>query len=206
MKKPLIFGAAAAVAAVVCLCLVLLLPHLQGAGSPGAASSIPAAFVLTDQDGRTVKEKDLLAKPTVVFFGYTFCPDACPTTLARLTVLMKALGPEAERLNVAFITVDPARDTPAQLKKYLSAFDPRIQGLTGSDAAVAKAAKEYSVFYQKAPLPGGGYSMDHSTAIYLVDRKRETFEILAPDAPQDEQLQALKRLVGVQMAQNGREA
>jgi protein SCO1/2 len=199
-RRLLILGAVAAAAViVVCLGLMFALPRLGGGGASNLPQT-PAAFVLTNQDGRTVREKDLLARPTVLFFGYTFCPDACPTTLARLTVLMKSLGPEADRLNVAFITVDPARDTSAQLKKYLSSFDPRIQGLTGSDAAVAKAAKEYSVFYQKAPLPGGGYSMDHSTAVYLVDRKRGFFEILPPDAPQDEQLQALKRLLGVQLA------
>jgi protein SCO1/2 len=200
MKRLLVLGAAVAAGVlVVCLGVMLALPLLRGSSSSGGPP-IPAAFVLTNQDGQTVREKDLLAKPTVVFFGYTFCPDACPTTLARLTVLMKALGSEADRLNVVFITIDPARDTPAQLKKYLSSFDPRIQGLTGSDAAVAKAAKEYSVFYQKAPLPGGGYSMDHSTAVYLVDRSRGRFEILPPDAPQDEQLEALKRLLGVQRA------
>jgi protein SCO1/2 len=201
MKRFLILGAGAAAAILgVCLLLMFALPRLGGSATSGSGPAIPAAFVLTNQDGRTIKEKDLLAKPTVVFFGYTFCPDACPTTLARLTALMKALGPEADRLNVAFVTVDPARDTPGQLKKYLSSFDPRIQGLTGSDAAVAKAAKEYSVFYQKAPLPGGGYSMDHSTAVYLVDRKRGYFEILPPDAPQDEQLEALRRLLGAQRA------
>ena len=198
MRKLLIIGAVAA-AAVVAVCLGLMFAQLRPGGT-GDPAKIPAKFELVDQNGRSVREKDLLARPTVVFFGYTFCPDACPTTLARLTVLMKALGPEADRLNVAFITVDPARDTPRQLKQYLSAFDPRIQGLTGSDAAVATAAKEYSVFYQKAPLPGGGYSMDHSTAVYLVDRKRGFFEIVPPDEPQDEQLQALKRLLGVQRA------
>ena len=198
MRRFLILGAVASAAVVVvCLGLMFALPH--GGGGAGSAQ-IPAKFVLTDQDGRTVQEKDLLAKPTVVFFGYTFCPDACPTTLARLTVLMKDLGPEADKLNVAFITIDPARDTPKQLKQYLSSFDHRIQGLTGSDAAVATAAKEYSVFYQKAPLPGGGYSMDHSTAIYLVDRKRGVFEIVPPDEPPDEQLQAIKRLLGIQRA------
>ena len=196
MRKLMIFGAVGA-ALVVIVCLGVMVLHLRPQASP---SQPPAAFLLTDQDGRAVREADLLRKPTVVFFGYTFCPDACPTTLARLTVLMKALGPEANRLNVAFITIDPARDTPRQMKQYLSAFDPRIVGLTGSDAAVAMAAKEYGVFYQKAPLPGGGYSMDHSTALYLVDRQRGFSQILAPDQPQDEQLDALKQLLGVQRA------
>ena len=199
MRRLLIFGAAAA-AAVVAACLVMMFAVPHAGGGAGSSVPIPAKFELTDQDGRVVREKDLLAKPTVVFFGYTFCPDACPTTLARLTVLMKDLGPEADRLNVAFVTVDPARDTPHQLKQYLSSFDHRIQGLTGTDAQVAAAAKEYSVFYQKAPLPGGGYSMDHSTAIYLVDRKRGVFEILPPDEPADEQLAAIKRLLGIQRA------
>ena len=200
MRRLMIIGAAAA-ACVIVVCVGLMFAQLRSGGSSSSGSAqIPAKFVLVDQDGRTVREKDLLSKPTVIFFGYTFCPDACPTTLARLTVLMKTLGPEARRLNVAFITIDPARDTPKQLKQYLSAFDPRIQGLTGTEAQVATAAKEYSVFYQKAPLPGGGYSMDHSTAVYLVDRKRGFFEIVPPDEAQDEQLDALKRLLGVQRA------
>ena len=198
MRKLMILGVGVAIlVAVVSLSLTLTLSN-QGRGV--MASQPPAAFVLTDQDGRTVREADLLHKPTVIFFGYTFCPDACPTTLARLTALMKSLGPEANRLNVAFITVDPARDTPRQMKSYLTAFDSRIMGLTGSDAAVAKAAKEYGVFFQKAPLPGGGYSMDHSTAVYLVDRKRGFSQILAPDQPQDEQLEALRQLLGAQRA------
>ena len=194
MRKLMIFGAVVAIlVAIAGLGLTVFMPH----GGQGSSGLPPAAFVLTDQDGRTVREADLLKKPTVIFFGYTFCPDACPTTLARLTALMKTLGPEASRLNVAFVTIDPARDTSRQLKQYLTAFDPRIMGLTGSDAAVAKAAKEYGVFYQKAPLPGGGYSMDHSTAVYLVDRQHSFSQILAPDQPQDEQLDALKQLLGV---------
>ena len=197
MRKLLIFGAIGA-GLVVIVCLGLMMFQLRP--GQGSAALTPAAFLLTDQDGRTVREADLLKKPTVIFFGYTFCPDACPTTLARLTVLMKALGPEANRLNVAFITIDPARDSPHKLKSYLSAFDSRIMGLTGSDAAVAKAAKEYGVYFQKSPLPAGGYSMDHSTALYLVDRQRGFSQILAPDQPQDEQLEALKQLLGVQRA------
>jgi len=197
MRKLMILGAVlAAVIAVGGAAMMMLQP---GAGQ-GSASLPPAAFVLTDQDGRVVHEADLLKKPTVIFFGYTFCPEACPTTLARLEVLMKALGPQSNKLNVVFVTVDPARDTPHQLKQYLAAFDPRFIGLTGTDAQVAKAAKEYGVFYQKAPLPGGGYSMDHSTAVYLVDRSRGFSEILAPDQPQADQLDALKRLLGVQRA------
>ncbi len=200
MRNLMIFGAViAALVAVTGAGLMLVLPRMQ-AGAGAGASQPPAAFVLIDQDGRTVREADLLQKPTVVFFGYTFCPDACPTTLARLTALMKSLGPEANRLNVAFVTIDPARDTPKQLKSYLSAFDSRIVGLTGAPTAVDKAAKEYGVFYQKAPLPGGGYSMDHSTAVYLVDRKRGFSQILAPDQPQDEQLEALRQLLGVKRA------
>ena len=194
MRKLLILGAVAA-ALVIVVCLGLMVFQLRP--GQGSAAQTPAAFLLTDQDGRTVREADLLKKPTVIFFGYTFCPDACPTTLARLTVLMKTLGPEANRLNVAFITIDPARDSPHQMKQYLSAFDSRIVGLTGSEAAVAKAAKEYGVYFQKSPLPAGGYSMDHSTALYLVDRQRGFSQILAPDQPQDEQLDALKQLLGV---------
>ena len=132
---------------------------------------IGGAFTLVDQDGATVTDRDLLGKPSVLFFGYTYCPDVCPTTLGDLTQWMKALGSDADKLNVRFITIDPARDTPIRLKAYLSAFDPRIRGLTGSPAQVARAAKDYNVYYAKVDLPGGTYSMDHSTTVYLMDAK-----------------------------------
>ena len=112
----------------------------------------------------------LNGKWSIVFFGYTFCPDFCPTTLTTLGKAMDELGPEAKKAQVVFITVDPARDTPAALKTYLSSrvFPKNIIGLTGSDAQIATVAKEYVVYYQKEGT-GSTYTMDHSTALYVMD-------------------------------------
>ena len=130
---------------------------------------IGGPFTLVDQTGRTVTDRDLKGKPTAIFFGFTYCPEICPTTLAALTAWMKALGPDADRLNVVYVSVDPERDTPRQLALYLSSFDHRIRGLTGAPGQIAKVANEYRVYYQKVPLRGGGYTMDHSSVIYLMD-------------------------------------
>ncbi|MCI3181895.1 SCO family protein [Caulobacter sp. CCUG 60055] len=135
-----------------------------------AGPKVGGPFQLVDQDGRKVTEADLRGKPTLMFFGFTFCPEVCPTTLTELTGWLKALGPDADRLNVVFVSVDPERDTPAQLKTYLSNFDPRIRGLTGTPEQVAQAAKAYRVYYRKVPVEGGEYTMDHSSMIYLFDK------------------------------------
>lgn len=152
-------------------------------------------FSLVDQNGVRVTDKDLRGKPTAVFFGFTYCPEICPTTLGLMTQWMQALGPDADKLNVVFVTVDPERDTPQQLKLFLSSFDPRIRGLTGSPDAIAQAAKAYRVFYKKVPLDGGGYTMDHSTPIYLFDARGRFVEPIGYGAPPDRGLAQLKRLI-----------
>ena len=167
---------------------------------PQAVTALPAAavggpFHLIDQDGRPVSDRDLVGKPSVVFFGFTYCPDVCPTTLARISEWMRALGPEAAGINVVFITIDPDRDGPAQLKRYLASFDPRFRGFTGSDAAVAEAAHDYDVYVQKVPLTGGGYTMDHSTNIYLLGRDGRFAELLSADETAPEALEAFRRVL-----------
>ncbi len=104
----------------------------------------------------------------LIYFGYSFCPDVCPTTLAMIGDALEKLGPRRSRIVPIFITVDPARDTPAQLRSYLKAFGPGFVGLTGHAKAIAKVAGDYRVYFKKQPLPGGGYGMDHSTVIYLM--------------------------------------
>lgn len=156
---------------------VVVLGMLAGTGaylwrqssSVASVAQIGGPFVLVDQSGRPFTQRNLVGKPTALFFGFTYCPEICPTTLAALSSWMKALGPDADRLNVAFVTIDPERDTPVQLAHYLSSFDPRIHGLTGTPANIATIAREYHVYYRKVPLAGGGYTMDHSSAIYLMD-------------------------------------
>jgi protein SCO1/2 len=172
-------------------------------GRPGGGSSAadpPAVelggpFTLVDQNGKTVTERDFRGKPTVLFFGFTYCPEVCPTTLADLTADLKALGPDAAKLNVIYVTVDPLRDTQKQMRTYLTAFDPRIRGLTGTPAQIAQIAKEYDVYYQKVPLEGGSYTMDHSAGIYLIDRHGRFEGMMTYQDPQAEALTKLRTLI-----------
>jgi protein SCO1/2 len=135
-----------------------------GTGTP----SIGAPFILTDQDGKRRSSRDFAGKYMLIYFGYTYCPDVCPTTLALMQDAIGRLGPKADRIVPVFITVDPARDTPAQLKSYLKSFGPDFVGFTGSARDVAKVAADYRVYFRKHPLDGGGYGMDHSSVIYLM--------------------------------------
>jgi protein SCO1/2 len=133
-------------------------------------ATIGGSFRLTDQNGRTVSDQDLKGHPFLVFFGFTHCPDVCPTTLFEVSEILRSLGPDANGTRALFITVDPERDTPAVMKDYLSNFDPHLWGLTGDPAAVAAVAKAYRVYYKKVPLDDGGYTMDHTAIVYLMDR------------------------------------
>lgn len=159
------------------------------------AVSLGGPFVLTDQFGRRVTDRDLRGKPTLMFFGFTYCPEVCPTTLAAMTSWLKTLGPDADKLNVVYVTIDPERDTPKQLRLYLSSFDPRIRGLTGTPAEIAKIAGEYRVYYQKIPLQGGGYTMDHSSAIYLMDARAAFTGVITYQEPPAQALAQLRALV-----------
>lgn len=127
-------------------------------------------FTLTDQNGRTVTERDFLGKYMLVFFGYTYCPDVCPTELQVMMAALDAMGPEAGKVQPVFISVDPGRDTPEVLKAYVGNFGPRLIGLTGSPDEVAAAAKAYRVYYAKAGKTSSAtdYLMDHSSIIYLM--------------------------------------
>ena len=109
-------------------------------------------------------------KPYLVFFGYTHCPDICPTTLFEMSQLFRKLGPDANDVGALFITVDPARDTQAVMKDYLASFDPHLRGLTGDQKAIDAAIKDYRVYAKKVPLEGGDYSMDHTAIVYLMDK------------------------------------
>ena len=150
----------------------------QAMGQP----AIGGPFQLTDQDGKPVDQTVLNGKWSAVFFGYTFCPDVCPTTLTTLGQAQTMLGPQAKDLQVVFITVDPARDTSAQLKSYLSSpvFPKGTKGLTGAPAQVDQAAKAYKVFYQKEGK-GTDYVMDHTSLIYLMNRQGKFDRVLAND-------------------------
>ena len=126
-------------------------------------------FQLIDHNGKPRTIADFKGKVVAIFFGYTRCPDACPTTMGELALVMKELGKDAERLQVLFITVDPERDTPEVLSRYVPAFHPSFLGLYGDAEATARTAKEFKIVYQKQPLKDGGYSVDHSAGSYLYD-------------------------------------
>jgi len=166
--RPLVVIGAFAASLVVGLVLMLwLLGGLRHATAPAA---IGGPFQLTDQTGQTVTEKSMLGRPTLVFFGFTHCPDVCPTTLFEMSEVLRAMGKDADGVNAYYISVDPERDTQAAMKDYLSSFDPRMKGLTGSPEEVAKVLSEYRVYAKKVPLKDGDYTMDHTALVYLMDR------------------------------------
>lgn len=134
-----------------------------------APSGIGGPFALQTGDGKTVTEATFAGKPFLVYFGYTHCPDICPTTLAQLSDVLKRIPDPA--LRVLFVTVDPERDTPKSMADYVSSFDPRILGLSGSVAAVEQAERVYRVYARKAPTKDGDYAMDHSSVVYLMDAR-----------------------------------
>ena len=133
-------------------------------------SAVGGPFRLTDHNGRTVTDQDLKGRPFLVFFGFTHCPDVCPTTLFEVSEILRALGKDGERVRALFVTVDPERDTPEKLKDYLSSFDPRLIGATGDDVAVKAIERAYRVYAKRVPLDGGGYTMDHTAIVYLMDK------------------------------------
>src|ERR1700722_2951330 len=135
-----------------------------------AIATVGGPFHLEDQNGKPVSDADMKGHPFLVFFGFTHCPDICPTTLFDISQVLKTLGPDAHRTGALFITVDPERDTPAALKDYLSNFDPHLRGLTGDPAAVDAAIKAYRVYAKKVPLDHGDYTMDHTAIVYLMDK------------------------------------
>ena len=148
---------------------------VQFAGRPAspigpAVASVGGPFQLEDQNGKPFSDRDMKGRPYLVFFGYTHCPDVCPTTLVELSEVIKKLGPDADRTGVVFITVDPERDTPAVMKDYLSNFDPHLRGLTGNRAAIDATIKAYRVYAKKIPLENGDYTMDHTAVVYLMDK------------------------------------
>jgi protein SCO1/2 len=150
--------------------LVLMLWAMGGLRHVTAPAAIGGPFQLTDQAGQTVTEKSMEGHPSLVFFCFTHCPDVCPTTLFEMSEVLKAMGKDADRVTAYYISVDPERDTQAAMKEYLSSFDPRLKGLTGSSAEIAKVLSEYRVYAKKVPLKDGDYTMDHTALIYLMDR------------------------------------
>jgi protein SCO1 len=155
---------------VLCVGVIALIEGRSAGTGTVQAAAIGGPFNLIDQDGQPFSDHDLKGKTFLVFFGFTHCPDVCPTTLFEISEIMRTLGSEADRTAALFISVDPERDTPEAMKDYLSSFDPHLRGLTGDAAALAAVAKAYRVYYKKVPLEGGDYTMDHTAIVYLMDK------------------------------------
>jgi protein SCO1/2 len=168
-----------------------LLPKL-GQTIVSGQIAVGGPYALTDQDGHPRSSADFRGKFQLIYFGYTFCPDVCPTTLAIMAAAMDKLGPAQNRIVPIFITVDPARDKPEVLKKYLAAFGPRFVGLTGAPDQLAPVEKEYRVYAKKQPLPGGNYSMTHSSVIYLMGPDGKLVSFYNDEASPDDLAKSLR--------------
>ena len=162
--------------------------------APTAFPGIGGPFTLTAQTGRPVTEKALEGHPSLLFFGYTHCPDVCPTTLFQMSELMRALGPEPG-VNAAFFTVDPERDTPPVIAEYLSSFDPHILGLTGDPATVEGVLKQFRVYAKKVPGKDGDYTMDHSALVYLMDKAGRFVGAFNLDRPPADGVAQLRKMM-----------
>jgi protein SCO1 len=167
----------------------------RGAAGTALANAIGGPFHLTDQNGKAVSDADLKGKWQLVFFGYTHCPDTCPTALNEIALALDQLGVKRDEVEIVFITVDPERDTPEVMKSYVQSFDAPIIALTGSADAVAQAAKAYRVYYAKHPRGDGDYDMDHSAVIYVMNPEGRFTATFTPDSTADAIAQRLQKLI-----------
>jgi protein SCO1 len=159
------------------------------------AAAIGGPFALVDQNGRAVTDRDLLGKPYLVLFGFTHCPDVCPTKLFEISEVLRRTGERGRDLRALFITVDPERDTPDVLRSYLGSFDGRILGLTGNRAAVDAAVKAYRAYARKSPLKDGDYTVDHTALVYLMGKDGRFVGAFNLDRPPEQAAEELLRYV-----------
>jgi protein SCO1 len=160
-----------------------------------ASGSLGPTFELTDHNGRPFSSAALAGQPYAVFFGFTHCPDVCPTTLLEMSNALQQLGADADRLRIVFVTVDPERDTPEQLRQYLDSFDPRIIGLTGSEQQIAAVAKGWNAFHNKIPEGDSAYTVVHSAYVYLMDRNNRLVGTMGFQDTEDEHVAKLRALL-----------
>jgi protein SCO1 len=196
LRIGLLLAAVAAVGFTIAAFTVIVDNRQTGPGQRSAGvASVGGPFTLLGTEGQAVTETDLLGKPSAIFFGFTFCPEVCPTTLFELTSLAEQLGPDADNLNFVFISVDADRDGPEEMALYLQAFDSRIIGLTGTPEQIEAAAKAFKIYYAKVPLDNGDYTMDHTASVLLMDAEGQFFGTMAYEEQMDVMLAKLKRLV-----------
>lgn len=159
------------------------------------AEAIGGSFAMVDQDGRAVTDETLRGRPYAIFFGFTRCPDICPTTLSRLARWRADLGEDGERFDIVFVSVDPEYDTRADIGNYLSLFDMPVTGLTGTDEQVTQIADAFKIYHRKVPVAGGGYTIDHTTAVFLMDAEGSFVEAIGHLDQGEVAMDKLRRLV-----------
>ena len=159
-------------------------------------SSIGGPFTLVGSDGEAFSSTKLAGKPFAIFFGFTRCPDVCPTTLARLANLRRKLGKGEDAFHIIFVSVDPERDGPAEVGAYADLFDTPVIGLTGSPAQIEQVKKQFGVYSAKAPQPGGGYGVDHTATVFLMDDTGKFVATLATEEGDQVALDKLRRITG----------
>jgi protein SCO1/2 len=167
---------------------------LRDTGSKSPAAAVGGPFSMIDHHGARVSEASYRGGPMIVFFGFTHCPDVCPTTLFEMTEVLKRI-PKDKKVSALFVTVDPERDTPEKLKDYLSSFDPRISGLSGTREQIDATLKAYRVYAKKVPQENGEYSMDHSAIIYLMDKQGRFVNALNMQQPPEAVAREIQRLM-----------
>jgi len=166
----------------------------------GGSANIGGPFSLVGENGEPVTEAVLAGKPTLMYFGYTFCPEICPTTLTDMSNWIAKLGPDADKLNYVFVTVDPERDTPEVMKQYVSSFDKRIRGFTGTPKQIADIAAKYRVYYKKIPSKDGPYEMDHSAIVYMMSRGGKFRGIIGYQEDEKSVMEKLRSLISDKVA------
>jgi protein SCO1/2 len=177
--------------------------QVDGPGAPQPVGQRPIAlaamnFRLTDHEGRPVGPETLIGRPSLVFFGFTYCPDVCPTTLSDITGWLESMGEDAKRLNVVFISVDPERDTAAAMAEYVGYFHPSIRGWTGTEEQIADAARGFRAVYEKVPTEGGGYSMNHTASVFLFDADGRFVNTIDYHEPRDYAVPKIRRAMKIE--------
>lgn len=168
-----------AIVAVMAVSMTYLLATDETETEKPKLARLGGAFELTRHDGKSISNKDLLGKPHAIFFGFTSCPEVCPTSLFEISSWLEELGDDADKLGVYFMSVDPQRDTPEVLFEYLTAFDPRIVGITGDKKEMEETLRSYKIFFKQVELEGGDYTMDHTASIYLMNAKGQFVRSIA---------------------------
>ncbi len=193
--------AIAAAAAVIAVSAVAVWRAVTGNGQPAptTAVAIGGPFSLTDQTGAAVTDQTYKGAYRLIYFGYTFCPDACPTELQVMAQALETMGTDGAKVQPIFITIDPARDTVKQMAAYVPQFDKRLVGLTGTPQQIATVAREYKVYYAKADQPGGdpnSYGMNHSSFVYLMGPDGQFLTVFPSDMDGDKMASEIKRYMG----------